>query len=162
MALTTGAMATQEGCPSVTAGRAAERQPGGDRSASPVIRATPAQRLWQPADMPDLREHAGRHYAVQFHYSLPDAAWCVELSEVVPASAAWTEVPNGATRLPGAALLVAVTPDGESDLEPTVHIHSHDEHVIPYEIVRWFMEQVADKVERCRAEPAQEGREAAG
>ncbi|MFF7755198.1 hypothetical protein ACFZCP_39640 [Streptomyces sp. NPDC007971] len=31
-----------------------------------------------------------------------------------------------------------------------VHIHSGDEHVVPYEIMRWFMEQVADQVERCR------------
>ncbi|MEU4506953.1 hypothetical protein [Streptomyces sp. NPDC024089] len=35
-------------------------------------------------------------------------------------------------------------------MEPAVHIHSHDEQVIPYEIMRWFMEQVAEQVERCR------------
>ncbi|MFE1285889.1 hypothetical protein [Streptomyces sp. NPDC058751] len=37
----------------------------------------------------ELREHAGRHYAVQFHYALPDDAWAVELSEAVPAPTAW-------------------------------------------------------------------------
>lgn len=26
------------------------------------------------------------------------------------------------------------------------YIHSHDEHVIPYEIMRWFMDWVADQV----------------
>ncbi|MFJ8444420.1 hypothetical protein [Kitasatospora griseola] len=108
--------------------------------------------------MPELREHAGRHYAVQFHYALPDDAWCVELSEAVPAPAAWTEIPDAATHLPGAAFVVAVIPDEDPDPEPTVHIHSHDEHVIPYEIMRWFMEQVAEQVERRRAALAQEGR----
>ncbi|MEW2623772.1 hypothetical protein [Streptomyces sp. NPDC048106] len=100
--------------------------------------------------MSELRVHAGRHYAIQFHYALPDDAWCVELSAAVPAPAAWAEIPNAETRLPGAAFLVAVIPDEDPDLEPTVHIHSHDEHVIPYEIMRWFMEHVAEQVERCR------------
>ncbi|WP_203614848.1 hypothetical protein [Streptomyces sp. SID13726] len=100
--------------------------------------------------MPELRVHAGRHYAVQFHYALPDDAWCVELSEAVPAPAAWAEIPNTETHLPGAAFMVAVIPDEDPSLEPAVHIHSHDERVIPYEIMRWFMEQVAEQVERCR------------
>ncbi|WP_438302447.1 hypothetical protein ACSHXN_01320 [Streptomyces sp. HUAS TT11] len=100
--------------------------------------------------MPELRVHAGRHYAIQFHYALPDGAWCVELSEAVPAPAAWAEIPNAVTHLPGAAFLVAVIPDEDPDREPTVHIHSHDEHVIPYQIMRWFMEHVAEQVERCR------------
>ncbi|MEC3992098.1 hypothetical protein VSR01_00445 [Actinacidiphila sp. DG2A-62] len=63
----------------------------------------------------------------------------------------WTEIPNAATHMPGAAFLVAVIPDEDPDLEPSVHFHSHDEHVIPYEIVRWFMKQVAEQVEQCRA-----------
>ena len=100
--------------------------------------------------MPELCHHAGRHYAVQFHYALPDDAWCVELSEAVPAPAAWAEFPITLTHLPGAAFMVAVIPDEDPSLEPAVHIHSSDEHVIPYEIMRWFMEQVADPVERCR------------
>ncbi|MET4647879.1 hypothetical protein ABZY10_14565 [Streptomyces sp. NPDC006539] len=89
----------------------------------------------------ELREHAGRHYAVQFHYALPDDAWCVELSEAAPAPAAWAEIPDAETHLPGAAFLVAVVPDEDPDLEPTVRIHSPDEHVIPYEIMRWFLER---------------------
>ncbi|MEV8454630.1 hypothetical protein AB0467_23265 [Streptomyces sp. NPDC052095] len=109
--------------------------------------------------MPELRVHAGRHYAVQFHYALPDDAWCVELSEAVPAPDAWAGIPEAATRLPGSAFVVAVIPDEDPALEPTVHIHSHDEHVIPYEIMRWFMEQVAEQVERCRLAFEQEGQE---
>ncbi|MEI5527953.1 hypothetical protein WB401_35695 [Streptomyces brasiliscabiei] len=100
--------------------------------------------------MPKLRVRGGRHYAVQFHYALPDDAWCVELSEAVPAPAAWADIPHAETHVPGAAFQVAVVPDEDPDLEPTVHIHSHDEHVIPYEIMRWFMEHVAEQVERCR------------
>lgn len=108
--------------------------------------------LWQHAVMPsELREHAGRHYAIQFHYALPDDAWALELSEAKPGPAAWTEIPDAETYLPGRAFLVAFVPDEDPALEPTVHIHSHDEHVIPYEIMRWFMERLADQVERCRA-----------
>ena len=37
--------------------------------------------VWQPAEMPEFRVHNDCHYAIQFHYALPDDAWCVELSE---------------------------------------------------------------------------------
>ncbi|MGW7138335.1 hypothetical protein [Streptomyces xanthophaeus] len=99
----------------------------------------------------ELREHAGRHYAVLFHYALPDDAWSVELSEAVPASARGAQNPDAAvTHFPGPAVLRALVPDEDPNLEPTVHIHSHDEYVVPYKIMRWFMEQVTDQVERCR------------
>lgn len=65
--------------------------------------------------------------------------------------AAWAEIPDAETHLPGAAFLVAVVPDEDPDLEPTVRIHSPDEHVIPYEVMCWFLERVADQVEGCRA-----------
>lgn len=100
--------------------------------------------------MRELRVHAGRHYAVQFHYALQDDAWCVELSEALPAPVAWAEVPHAESHLPGPAFMVAVIPDEDPNLEPAVHIRSHDERVIPYEITRWFMEHVAERVERCR------------
>ncbi|MFI6284546.1 hypothetical protein ACIBCM_07285 [Streptomyces sp. NPDC051018] len=103
----------------------------------------------------ELREYAGRHYAIQFHYALPDDSWAVELSEAVPAPAPWTGIPGAESHVPGPAFLVAFVPDEDPGPEPTVHIHSHDEHVIPYEIMRWFMELVADEVERCRAARAQ-------
>jgi len=59
---------------------------------------------------------------------LPDDSWAVELSEAVPAPAEWAETPNAATHLPGSAFLVA----------------------LPYAIMQWFVEQVAEQVERCR------------
>ncbi|MFF4845555.1 hypothetical protein [Streptomyces collinus] len=107
----------------------------------------------------ELREHAGRHYAVRFHYALPDDAWAVELSEAVPAPSVWAEDPSAERRLPGAAFIVAFAPDEDPNLEPTVHINSHDEKVVPYEIMRWFMDQVPDQVERCRIAFGQSGRE---
>lgn len=131
-----GVVEVAKGCPA-KAGWAVSRLLGGN------TRETPTRRLWQPADMPELR-------VVQFHYALPDDAWCVELSEAVPAPEAWAEVPNAQTHLPGAAFLVAVIPDEDPDREPTVHVHSHDEHVIPYQILRWFMDHVGEQVERCR------------
>ncbi|MFL1380581.1 MULTISPECIES: hypothetical protein [unclassified Nocardiopsis] len=106
----------------------------------------------------ELREHAGRHYAVVFHYALPDDAWAVELSEAVPAQAAEAEhADTAADHVPGTALLVAFVPDEDPDLEPTVRVFSPDEYVVPYEIMRWFMDQVADQVERCRLAFEHEG-----
>ncbi len=122
----------------------------GYTQASRDIREPPIRQLWQPADMPwELREHAGRHYAVLFHYALPDNAWAVELSEAVSAEAA--ENPDASvTHLPGAAFLIALVSDEDPNLQPTVRVWSPDERVVPYEVIRWFMEQVADQVERCR------------
>ncbi|MFF7251463.1 hypothetical protein ACFZBU_47315 [Embleya sp. NPDC008237] len=108
----------------------------------------------------ELREHAGRYYAVLSFYAGPDDAWTLELSEAVPAPAAWAEIPGGPTHTHGVGFLAAFVPDEDPTLEPTVHIHSHDEHVIPFEIMRWFMEQVTEQVERCRDVYAQENREA--
>lgn len=107
--------------------------------------------------MAELREHNGRYYAVQFHYALPDDSWAVELSEAVPAPAEWAEIPGSPSHLPGPAFLVAYVPDEDPALEPTVHIHSHDEHVVPYEVMRWFMKHVGGEVERVRAAMAVEG-----
>ncbi|MFE5914152.1 hypothetical protein ACFQ6B_34425 [Streptomyces wedmorensis] len=75
----------------------------------------------------------------------------MELSEAVPASAMGAENPDAAvTHLPGPAILVALVPDEDPSLRPTVRVHSPDERVVPYEVMCWFMEQVADQVKRCR------------
>lgn len=52
------------------------------------------------------------------------------------------------TDLPGPAFLVAVIPDEDPDQEPAIHVR--DEHVIPYEIMHWFMENTAEEVNRRR------------
>ena len=36
-------------------------------------------------------------------------------------------------------------------LEPTIHIHGSDHPEVPYEIMAWFMQNVADEVTRARA-----------
>jgi hypothetical protein len=106
----------------------------------------------------DIREHGGRHYAVRFHYALPDDAWAVELSEAAPVPEGR---PGAGTLLPGPAFLVAYVPDEDPRREPTVHVHGHDEHAVPYPIMRWFMAEVADQVARCRT-AARDGDEEAG
>ncbi len=103
--------------------------------------------------MAEVREHAGRHYAVQFHYALPDDAWCVELSEAVPAAETWAGITDAPTHLPGAAFVVAVIPE-DPERAPIVHMNTHD---VPYEIMYWFMEHVAQEVDRCRV-PFEQGR----
>ncbi|MGV9349277.1 hypothetical protein ACWDSD_31650 [Streptomyces spiralis] len=74
----------------------------------------------------------------------------MELSEAVPAAAARAEIAYAETHLPGVVFMMAVIPDEDPSLESAIHIHRHDERVTPYEITRWFMEQVAEQVERCR------------
>ncbi|WP_418960296.1 hypothetical protein [Streptomyces tritici] len=98
----------------------------------------------------EIREHAGRHYSVLFHYALPDDAWAVELSEARPAPAEGADEDAPAGHLPGPAFLVALVPDEDPSAEPTVRIYTPDERAVPYEIMRWFMDQVTDQVERCR------------
>jgi len=96
-------------------------------------------------------EHSGRRFAVQFMYAVPDDAWYVELSEAVPAPVEWADIPGAVTHLPGPAFMVAVVPDEDPRREPTVHFPSISEQVVPFEVMRWFMEKVAEEVERCRA-----------
>ncbi|OLF12623.1 hypothetical protein [Actinophytocola xanthii] len=98
--------------------------------------------------MPEFRVHGERRYAVQHHYAVPDSAWHVELSEAVPAPAEWAEIPGSVTHLAGDAFLTAVVPDEDPEREPTVHLHGAGETVVPYEIMRWFMDQVSEEVRR--------------
>ncbi|NRQ31485.1 hypothetical protein HII36_06470 [Nonomuraea sp. NN258] len=60
-------------------------------------------------------EHSGTRYAVLFMYSVPDAAWCVELSESVPAPATWSDIRNAETHLPGPAFISAIVPERGPD-----------------------------------------------
>ncbi|TQS25054.1 hypothetical protein [Microbispora sp. KK1-11] len=100
----------------------------------------------------DELEHADTRYAVQFTYALPDDAWYVELSEAVPAPAAWADIPNAETHLPGPAFITAVVPDEDPTREPMIHVHSgRKARAIPYKVMRWYMEKVSEEIERCRA-----------
>ncbi|MFC4612260.1 hypothetical protein ACFO9E_31590 [Streptomyces maoxianensis] len=53
-------------------------------------------------------------------------------------------------RMPGRDFMAALVPDEDPSREPEFHVHSPDGHVVPYEIVHWFMGHVADEVQRCR------------
>lgn len=81
---------------------------------------------WQPRAMPSEQlEHAGTRYTVLFTYAVPDDAWYVELSEAVPAPAAWADIPNTETHLPGPAFLTAVVPAGWPKEHGTFHALRH-------------------------------------
>ena len=110
--------------------------------------------MWQSAGMSETREHGGRHYAVVANYSLSDDAWFIELSETVPAPAPGVDTVNAAKHAVDEVCLWAVVPDEDPSAEPTIRIRSADKHVIPYEIVCWFMEEVGRWVQRCRADMA--------
>ncbi|WP_436842705.1 hypothetical protein [Streptomyces flaveolus] len=69
---------------------------------SPIRASKAAGFVKRPTSPTELRIHGGRHYAARFPYALPDDAWCVELSEAVPAPAARREIPDAAAHLPGA------------------------------------------------------------
>lgn len=106
----------------------------------------------------ELMEHNGRHYAVLFHYALPDDAWRLELSEAVPAPASWAGTPGAERFLHGPAVISALVPDEDPAAEPTVRVWSPEgERVVPYEVMRWFMDHVAREVLRCRGAMAAGG-----
>jgi hypothetical protein len=102
----------------------------------------------------ELLLHAGRRYAVQFTYAVPDDAWYVELSEAIPAPESLADVPGAESHLPGSAFLTAVVPDENPAREPTITILSAPERLIPYAVMHWFMQHVADEVARSRAAKA--------
>ncbi|MFC8717636.1 hypothetical protein [Kitasatospora sp. NPDC057198] len=80
--------------------------------------------------------HPGRGYAVTTMYSVPDDAWYLELTLV-----------RGQR-----SVVIAVVPDEDPAREPTVCFDPRGEHLdIPYEVMRWFMELVADEVRTSRA-----------
>jgi hypothetical protein len=102
---------------------------------------------WEPAGMPELRDHEGHLFAVQYCYSVPDGAWHIELSEAVPAPESWATLPNAPTHLPGPAIILAAVPDEDPSEQPTIHLYSGVDRAIPYEIAQWFMEKVTESVE---------------
>jgi hypothetical protein len=99
----------------------------------------------------ELRIHGGRHYTIVTNYSLPDDAWFIELSETVPAQDPGTAGPDTPRHVVDDVRVWAVVPDEDPTIEPTIRFLSSDKHVIPYEIMRWFMDTVSEDVAACRA-----------
>jgi hypothetical protein len=95
-----------------------------------------------------FREHNGVHYVVQSGYLVREDAWMLELSEAQPAPEHWTSTAH----LPGKAFLTALVPDEDPGEEPSLHLFSPEDRLIPYEVMRWFFEFVDAEVSRCRAE----------
>ncbi|BBH65597.1 hypothetical protein ACTI_22820 [Actinoplanes sp. OR16] len=76
----------------------------------------------------------------------------IELSEAVPAPASRAGIPGASAHLPGRAFVTAVVPDEDLDREVTVSLHPERQRDIPFAVMRWFMEKVADEMARSRAE----------
>ncbi|MGW5641067.1 hypothetical protein [Streptomyces sp. NPDC003832] len=80
--------------------------------------------------------HPSRDYAITAMYSVPDDAWYLELDLLREHR----------------ALVTAVVPDEDPRREPTVCFDPQGRHLdIPYEVLRWFMDQVADEIRTARA-----------
>jgi hypothetical protein len=78
--------------------------------------------------------------------------WCLELSEAVPAPASWASLPEPVTHTPGRNLVIAVIPCEDPTTEPTVDfLRSAEDVSIPFEIMRWFLDLVAQDMQHSRA-----------
>ncbi|WP_410586827.1 hypothetical protein [Amycolatopsis sp. lyj-23] len=83
------------------------------------------------------RKHAGRYYGVQFMYAVPDDAWFVELSDVTS----------------GSVIMIGVVPDENLTVEPAVRVCAPAGHCVPFEVMAWFMEKIAEEIARSRPAP---------
>ncbi|MGK5545801.1 hypothetical protein ACSNOH_13870 [Streptomyces sp. URMC 127] len=80
--------------------------------------------------------HRDGDYAITTLYSVPDDAWYLELGLT-------------AGQL---TLVTAIVPDEDPAREPTVCFETHGRHVdVPYDVMRWFMEQVEEEIRTSRA-----------
>ncbi|WP_328942366.1 hypothetical protein OG259_12740 [Streptomyces sp. NBC_00250] len=82
-----------------------------------------------------LITHEGAAYALQILYSVPDDAWYLELDHVADRR----------------TLVTAVVPDEDPAREPTVCVDPvSGHHRIPYDVMCWFMEHVAEEIRTSR------------
>ncbi|MFE5941851.1 hypothetical protein [Streptomyces sp. NPDC056480] len=78
--------------------------------------------------------HPGGDYAITTMYSVPDDAWYLDLV-------------NGQR-----TLVTAIVPDEDPAREPTVCCNPNAGHTdVPYEVMRWFMDQVDEEIRSSRA-----------
>ncbi|WP_405874256.1 hypothetical protein OHB11_37615 [Streptomyces zaomyceticus] len=89
---------------------------------------------WRHAAM--VFRHPDGDYAITAMYSVPDEAWYLELDLVA-----------GQRKL-----VTAIVPDEDPAREPTLCFNPHAGHAdIPYEVMRWFMDQVDQEIRTSRA-----------
>ncbi|MCZ4507758.1 hypothetical protein O3Q52_05950 [Streptomyces sp. ActVer] len=80
--------------------------------------------------------HPNGEYAITAMYSVPDDAWYLELDLVAGQR----------------TLVTAIVPDEDPAREPTVCFDPGGQHVdVPYEVMRWFMDQVEEEIRTSRA-----------
>ncbi|MFJ4094072.1 hypothetical protein ACIPYS_21035 [Kitasatospora sp. NPDC089913] len=80
--------------------------------------------------------HPSRDYAITAMYSVSEDAWHLELDLVREQR----------------AVMTAVIPDEDPTREPTVCFDPRGQHLdIPYQVMRWFMDQVAEEIRTSRA-----------
>jgi len=80
--------------------------------------------------------HPDGDYAITVMYSVPDDAWYLELHLVADQR----------------ALVTAVVPDEDPVREPTLCFDPQGGHLdIPYQVMRWFMDQVEEEIRTSRA-----------
>ena len=80
--------------------------------------------------------HPDGDYAITVMYSVPDDAWYLELHLVANQR----------------ALMTAVVPDEDPAREPTLCFAPQRGHRdIPYQVIRWFIEQADEEIRRSRA-----------
>jgi hypothetical protein len=80
--------------------------------------------------------HPEGDYAITVMYSVPDDAWYLELHPVTDQR----------------ALVTAIVPDEDPVREPTLCFDPRSGHLdLPYEVMRWFMDQVEAETRTSRA-----------
>ncbi|MFJ3904588.1 hypothetical protein [Streptomyces sp. NPDC090025] len=80
--------------------------------------------------------HPTAPYQLTTLYSVPDDAWYLELDDLADG---------------GRTLVVAVVPDEDPAREPHVHFDPNTGHrYIPYEVLRWFLDEVGAEIARSR------------
>ncbi|MFJ7065102.1 hypothetical protein [Streptomyces sp. NPDC101115] len=82
-----------------------------------------------------MSTHASGRYTITRLYSVADDAWYLELDEAV------------GQRM----LVVATVPDEDPAREPNVWFDARGgERAIPYDVLRWFMDEVAEEIRTSR------------
>ncbi|MEU9878052.1 hypothetical protein [Streptomyces phaeochromogenes] len=80
--------------------------------------------------------HSNGEYAITAMYSVPEDAWYLELDLVAGQR----------------TLVTAIVPDENPARVPTVCFNPGGRHVdVPYEVMRWFMDQVDEEIRTSRA-----------
>ncbi len=90
--------------------------------------------------------HHGQRYCLVSTYSLPDAAWILELH--LARAAAGRD--GAAGWHPGDCFVAVTVPDEDPDADPAISFWGGKDWDIPYAVMSWFMEAAEAEVQMCR------------